>query len=331
MLAQSPRTIFINTNTNNDQIQSLPLIHPSITDDTRTTPITKSSTMDFKSSTTTTTTMPSYPREKLPEYASDTSTPPIPTAIKATYKSSLSKLMCISGKEIHLTPCQPDPTGGQTSYKLSLPRGYYGNMTLASNSSAPLARAMPEGRRGYDILLPGSSVAETLRRESRKNKWWFALPAGPNGEMEKFEWRRSRGSEIKQLGASWRGWKLVRTRSVGVGGDQLLNPVDSKDVDDESLPGYSSEEEQKSQNGEVLAGEGSEVVAVWAKTGTWTSLHDVGELAFLNSGATGELGQRWAMMVLMSSLSIWQKAMRDQAMAGATASATSVTSVTVSA
>lgn len=271
----------------------------------------------------------SYPQEKLPEYAIDTSTPQIPLAIKATYKSSWSKLLCSGGKTIHLTPSESSTTGDQTSYQISLPGGYSGSLILnySTNSTTPLARAIPEGRRGYAILLPGSSVAEDLRRQSRKNIWWFALPVGPNGEMERFEWRRSRGDEVKKLGGSWRGWKLVRTRNVG---SDHLKPIDSKDVDHVSLPGYSSDEEQaKSQNGDV-AGDGSEIVAVWAKKGTWTSLHDLGELAFLNSGATGELGQRWAVMALMSSLSIWQKAMRDQAMASATASATSVTTVTVS-
>ena len=102
--------------------------------------------------------------------------------------------------------------------------------------------------------------------------------------------------------------------------------------DDESLPRYSSEDEK---HGRANSGHGSEesaedeIVAVWAKTGCWTSLHDVGEFAFLGSGASGELGQRFAVMAVMTALCIWQKAMRDQATAGAVSATTSVTTVTV--
>ena len=70
-------------------------------------------------------------------------------------------------------------------------------------------------------------------------------------------------------------------------------------------------------------------MAVWAKTGCWTSLHDVGEFAFHGSGASGELGQRFAVMAVMTALCIWQKAMRDQATAGAVSATTSVSTVVV--
>lgn len=170
-------------------------------------------------------------------------------------------------------------------------------------------------------------MAETLRREPRKSKWWFALPIGVNGELETFEWRRSRGSEVKSLGASWRGWKLVRTQRAGYE-RQSIDQLSSKD--DESLPGYSSEDEKGAGGSASEEVADEEIVAVWAKSGTWTSLHDVGEFAFLGIGASGELGQRFAVMAVMTALSIWQKAMRDAETAGAVSAATSVTTVTVS-
>ena len=288
--------------------------------------------MDHKN-VLTSTMISSYPRDQLPEYTSDTSSPVIPQAIKASYNSSWSKLLCSGSKTIHLSPSPSNPaTKSQTSFKVSLPRGFYGSIILdyASKSTSPLARATPEGRRGYDVLLPGSSVAEGLRRQSRRNKWWFALPVGIDGEVETFEWRRSRGAEIKQLGASWRGWKLVRLGSNNHG---QRDAAQYQEVDDESLPRYSSEDEKHERADSAHAteeAEEDEVVAVWAKTGCWTSLHDVGEFAFLGSGASGELGQRFAVMAVMTALCIWQKAMRDQATAGAVSSATSVTSVVVS-
>lgn len=275
--------------------------------------------------------MSPYSKHHLPAYTSDQSSPDLPLAIKATYISSWSKILCCSSKTIHLSPSPSYPANhAQTSFKVSLPNGFYGSLILddASKSTAPLARASPEGRRGYDVLLPGSIVAEGLRRQSRKNKWTFAIPVGVDGEVETFEWRRSRGSEIKQLGASWRGWKLVR---MGASGREQHDATEYHEKDDESLPRYSSEDEKHGRTDSVHAieesGEG-EIVAVWAKSGCWTSLHDVGEFAFHGSGASGELGQRFAVMAVMTALCIWQKAMRDQATAGA-ASAASVSMVVV--
>lgn len=279
----------------------------------------------------TSTTSPSYNNAQLPDYVFDPTIPSIPQAFKATFTSSWSKLLCSSSKTINFTPSKSSTSlaTSPSEVKISLPNGYYGSLILehaGSKSSSPLARAIPEGRRRYDVLLPGSSVAETLHREPRKSKWWFALPIGANGELETFEWRRSRGSEVKSLGASWRGWKLVRTQRAGHERESIDQYTKR---DDDSLPGYSSED-GKSDSGfasEEIAGE--EIVAVWAKTGTWTSLHDVGEFAFRGSGASGELGQRFAVMAVMTALSIWQKAMRDAETAGAVSAATSVTTVTV--
>jgi hypothetical protein len=276
--------------------------------------------------------MSPYSNHHLSPYTSDQPSPDFPLAFKASYNSSWSKILCSCSKTIHLSP-SPSYSANhpQTSFKVSLPNGFYGSLILddASKSTAPLARASPEGRRGYDVLLPGSIVAEGLRRQSRKNKWTFAIPVGINGKVEIFEWRRSRGSEIKQLGASWRGWKLVRLESNNRGQDDA---AEYHEKDDESLPRYSSEDEKHSRADSAHASEESregEIVAVWAKTGFWTSLHDVGEFAFHGSGASGELGQRFAVMAVMTALCIWQKAMRDQATAGAVSATTSVSTVVV--
>lgn len=279
--------------------------------------------MDVKHAYTTTMS-PSYPNSQLPEYVADTSIPNIPQAFKASFGSSWSKILCASSKTIHLTPSKSSTSSFPVDVKISLPNGYYGSLILehANKSSHPLARAFPEGRRRYDVLLPGTSVAETLRREPRKSKWWFALPIGPNGELETFEWRRSRGSEVKQLNASWRGWKLVRKGRTSSHDHQAAVDQFSKQ-DDDSLPRYSIDDEKSDSGSAMEDTAGEEIVAVWAKSGTWTSLHDIGEFAFHGSGASGELGQRFAIMAVMTALSIWQKAMRDAETAGAASAATS--------
>lgn len=210
--------------------------------------------MDYKTNMTSTT-MSSYPKPQPPSYASDPSHSSIPTALKASYNSSWSKLLCSSSKTILLSPSPSYPGNqSQETLKVSLPGGFYGSLILdyASKSTSPLARASPEGRRGYDVLLPGSIAAEGLRRQSRRNKWTFALPVGIDGEVEVFEWRRSRGSEIKQLSASWRGWKLVRMGSSGRG---QHDAVQYHEKDDESLPRYSSEDEK---HGRADSAHGSE-------------------------------------------------------------------------
>ena len=122
---------------------------------------------------------------------------------------------------------------------------------------------------------------------------------------------------------------MVRMGSSGRG---QHDAAQYHEKDDESLPRYSSEDEKHGRADSAHGSEESaedEIVAVWAKTGCWTSLHDVGEFAFLGSGASGELGQRFAVMAVMTALCIWQKAMRDQATAGAVSATTSVSTVVV--
>ena len=168
----------------------------------------------------------SHSRAQLPAYTQDTSNPIIPLALKASYNSSWSKLLCCGSKTIHLSPSpsHPDDTSTQfeTSFKVSLPRGYYGSIILdyASKTTSPLARATPEGRRGYNIFLPGASVAENLRRQSRKNKWVFAPLVGFDGEVEMFEWRRSRARGRSQAARS-----VAARVEIGAIGEQQSRAV----------------------------------------------------------------------------------------------------------
>ncbi|KAM0715832.1 hypothetical protein Q7P37_008346 [Cladosporium fusiforme] len=247
----------------------------------------------------------------------------IPRSIKASYQSSWSKLLCCGKANLNLKPGSFSTEGD--SFKLSLPGGYSGSLILesAQGSKSPLARGIPGDRRSYEILFPGSMNAEALRRKPRKSVWYFAFPGAREGEVETFEWRRSRGSEVKQLGAKWRGWKLVRMRNNGSAQQEPAETV----VDDKSLSDESDYEKEKGQEQDSAS---EDVVAVWARMGCLTSLHDVGELLFLNSGASGELGNRWAVMALMSAFCIWQKQMRDETTMATASAVTSTTTVTAS-
>lgn len=87
---------------------------------------------------------------------------------------------------------------------------------------------------------------------------------------ESFEWRRAESSELKHLGESGRGNKLVRL--IGCDGAE-------------------------------------ETVAVWAAGSTFGSMTKAAKFEFVGSGATGELGDSWALMAVITFLATWQRGM----------------------
>lgn len=124
----------------------------------------------------------------------------------------------------------------------------------------------------YTISLPpdlGSERIVILRREgSWKNGWTFSF-----GERDVFEWRFSSGSEIRNLGGSTNGGRLVRA-GTGDGG-----------------------------------GQGGEVLAVWARySGSWSKFF---KFAFCGAGKVGSLGPRWELLALLSALVMWDWDRRD--------------------
>ncbi|OHE95029.1 hypothetical protein CORC01_09686 [Colletotrichum orchidophilum] len=107
----------------------------------------------------------------------------------------------------------------------------------------------------------------------------FAIGVGPNCErLEQFEWRTSSGEAIAALGGRSRGWKLVRLA--------------------QSVP-------QNAGPGAFRGGDGNEIVAVWTDAGM--SMTKEAKFAFVGSGLTGELGERWAIMAVISGLAIFER------------------------
>ncbi|KAF5631459.1 hypothetical protein F52700_6862 [Fusarium sp. NRRL 52700] len=192
-------------------------------------------------------------------------------------------------------------------YALDFVKGLSGDILLHSGPSvdSPILAASSRQSTGYDdylIRLPSLSgnapQQEILHRPEGliKGHFWFTIQVGQ--QLELFEWRRSRGAEVKSVGLSRRGYKLVRFGST--------KPEDKYSSGEQDLHHGSSKVEG-------YASDGKEVVAVWANTGFLDSLSDAGEFQFRGSGATGELGQLWALMAIMSCMSIWQKVRRDKA------------------
>ncbi|KAH7142590.1 hypothetical protein B0J13DRAFT_555821 [Dactylonectria estremocensis] len=108
----------------------------------------------------------------------------------------------------------------------------------------------------------------------------FDVGIGKDTRRERFEWRSSRGGEVKALDKwSW-GWKLVR---LGAG---------------EGSGGSRSERSA----GETS--DGKQIVAVWAENSKWT-MSKCGKFHFIGAGSTGELGEEWAFMAVMTALRLW--------------------------
>ncbi|KAK0745508.1 hypothetical protein B0T18DRAFT_428653 [Schizothecium vesticola] len=225
----------------------------------------------------------------------------LPRRLAATYKKSMTKIVGLLRD-----PNRPDDDTG-TSYAVSWAAGWYGRMTFHSGPTtdhAPLAAARSAGKLGsdFEVTLPAlppvqpQARTETMRYAPslRREMWWFAMPVGDAG-VERFEWRRSRGAEVKEVeGGCGRGWKLVR---MGRSNAAAAAGEDDGD-DDESADGRP----------DGRTSDGMEVVAVWADAGL--SLSRMGALEFRGSGATGELGLLWSIMAAVTCMCIWQ--MRQQ-------------------
>jgi hypothetical protein len=201
-----------------------------------------------------------------------------------------------------------DYNSDQHSYELSFDNGWRGNMTLHGGPSKyhpPLATVERTGEMHeyFAITLPAlppyQQRTELLHcPASWKQPWfWFAMEIGDgqHRRVERFEWRRSRGSEVRSIADQSRwghaGWKLLRM------GDESNDSKDQK-KSGARMDGYSSDQK--------------EVVAVWAHAGTMKSARSkVGDFGYRGSGATGEFGQLWSIMAVMTCMCIWQKSKQE--------------------
>ncbi|KAJ0161549.1 hypothetical protein CTA2_6028 [Colletotrichum tanaceti] len=139
--------------------------------------------------------------------------------------------------------------------------------------SARMSMTLPSAPKGR----PGGAPIVELEcnLDFPTSSYAFAMGVGPNCErLERFEWRPSSGEAIAMLDGRSRGWKLVRLA-------QAAGPAGFR------------------------GGDGKEVVAVWTDAGL--SMTKVAKFAFTGSGLTGELGERWAIMAVISGLAICER------------------------
>ena len=159
--------------------------------------------------------------------------------------------------------------------------------------SPDLARAINRFSMGKTVrvTIPAASnsnaeaVDETMHghRTPTAMKFDFEFDVGNGKEQhrEEFEWRQSQGPEARSIGRGKMAWKLVR---LGSAHSEVKNAA-------------------KGQRNE-----GEEVVAVWATNYNTSRL--AGDFKFVGSGSTGKLGGNWAIMTVVTAMSIG-KIMRD--------------------
>ncbi|KAI0181410.1 hypothetical protein GGR52DRAFT_524318 [Hypoxylon sp. FL1284] len=152
-------------------------------------------------------------------------------------------------------------------------------------SSAPLATAdhktFGRGSGTVELFLLPQPLVVPVDGSSGFPHRPLTFAVDTAGRSESFQWRHSSGAAVDSLGGRGSGWKLVR-----LGADA------------------------KPAAGAALSSDGKEVVASWA----WNSgsLTKKFKFQFLGSGATGELGDRFALVALASALKIWDRERRQR-------------------
>ena len=148
----------------------------------------------------------------------------------------------------------------------------------------------------FDVSLPpppGSRAevaVEKIEWSSRYGgfgvgSYRFSIEVGSSNRRELFEWRHSYGDAIASLGGQTSGWKLVRLARgpPGGGGSGDANFV----------------------SGGFLDGEGNEVVAAF--TLAISSLTKAARFQFMGTGDSGMLGERWAILAVITSFALYYK------------------------
>ena len=183
---------------------------------------------------------------------------------------------------------------GQTTHApvLITSRHQHGKYILTipeSHNSVSVKSGKPKGE-GEDIVLENSKW---------KNPKSFSIEVGDGTaekpHVEQFEWRQTRGEELKLLSGSKgnEGWKLVRL------GRQVAQ-------------GESSADGSKRAFG--VTSDGLEVVAVCAHK-IAVSMKGA-YFCFMNSGLDGSMGERWELAAVLSGLILWYISAQAMAAAG---------------
>jgi hypothetical protein len=215
-----------------------------------------------------------------------------PNTFELYYEPSWKKLQLSLGE-----------VSSEPIYTFNLPEGWWGDLIMYNGPTLehpPLAAVRNTGKSGMGnaVTLPPLGPCQEVLEDkmSRKSKGlvdvfsFAAVVQVREGEkttrrVERFEWVGSGRKEVKDLHEWGHGWKLRRV--VASGADE--------DVDEAA--------------NEIPAGE---ILAVWADSSSIRSMRKAAkfQFMFLNSGATGELGEAWALMAVITFVRVWQRYMQ---------------------
>ncbi|KAJ4227009.1 hypothetical protein NW759_004383 [Fusarium solani] len=133
---------------------------------------------------------------------------------------------------------------------------------------------------GALTLYPDQEVKEKFFRGGQH----FTIESGTSGNevKEEFEWRPSKCDAVAGLGGQRRGWKLMRLARGPPGG-----------ADMDFLPGN------------IRDSYGKEIVAVWTEAKRNST--EIGHFRFLGTGVTGALGDKWAIMAIITALALLEQ------------------------
>ncbi|KAL1640187.1 hypothetical protein SLS58_007138 [Diplodia intermedia] len=165
-----------------------------------------------------------------------------------------------------------------------------------TSSAVPLARVHSKGcRNEFSVEVPGDDAVIVWVRGVKTGRVSEAARfevdvgggEGGGGRREVFEWRTSRGEDVKEVGAGGLsfGWKLVRLD----GPEGAAPPV---------------VEESGGGGRRGVASGGGEVVAVVAHNASLSATKGL-RFAFLGSGLAGAFGELWEVVALASGLRLW--------------------------
>ncbi|KAI2619643.1 hypothetical protein GGR54DRAFT_602887 [Hypoxylon sp. NC1633] len=192
--------------------------------------------------------------------------------------------------ELHAGPNHSDPVAATASNQNKWGSGKNSVVQIMPSALGPSA--------GPESALASASASGPSSAQSQatqtftmnqqhdwKNvKYPFSADVGLAKDVrrEDFEWRRSRGGEVQGLDKyAGYGFKLVRLGSAATGGGG-----------------------ERATRSEGATSDGKEVVAAWSYNSSW-SVKKMFRFQFFESGATGVLGDQFALAALVTALRIW--------------------------
>lgn len=209
--------------------------------------------------------------KSLPEVSAITLTLPMPTMADTRIRGWFKKKVLITTPE------------SSHQWLVVMPRGYYGPLIFHDGPNVEdqvmaVVHHVNWRRTRFEISVPSLTQSLHLDRGFfRSDVYKFDTVVGFDEELERFEWRRSNGKEIRDLEFATKGWKLVRVATI---------------ADD-------TKRKARKDREMGFASDGAQVVAVWSSKRIFSKK---GHFELLLSGE--KLGPIFHKMALATALTL---------------------------